>query len=160
MKKLSFLLLCLLALAGFSARADEVDDLNRDVEGLRQNMEQVHRALQERVGSLSVDQAHIEQARRKLMLLASDQQFLKALGDLWNSPERNTLLVAELIFAVFMYFFRAWRQAKARNWFTRTLASFFLTMFWWVGVLLVLPGIILGAPFRQVVSTLWRVLNL
>ncbi|RYZ95583.1 MAG: hypothetical protein EOP11_24720 [Proteobacteria bacterium] len=57
-----------------------------------------------------------------------------------------------------MYFFKAWRQSKARNWFTRLLSG----LFWSVvslGVLtLALPSLIIGEPFRTVIATLWRVL--
>jgi uncharacterized membrane protein len=155
--KVLMLLALLLAPASF---ADEVDEINRDVEGLQKNMEQVRRVLQERIGGVNgLDQARVEQARRKIMVLASDQKFLKAAGDLWNSPERNTLLIAEAVFFVFMFFFRAWRQAKASNWFTRVLTGFFLSVVTWIGLVLVLPAVILGEPFRQVVSSLWRVVS-
>ncbi|RZA08924.1 MAG: hypothetical protein EOP11_03330 [Proteobacteria bacterium] len=139
--------------------ADDVDDINRDIEGLQQNMNQVRRVLQERMGGAGIDQAQVEKARRKVMVLAGDQKFLKSAGDLWNSPARNTLLVAQLIFAIFMYFFKAWRQSKAGNWFTRLLSGLFWSVVSLAVLTLALPALILGEPFRIVLSTLWRVLS-
>lgn len=137
--------------------ADGTDEIGREAEGLQRNMDQVRRVLQERLGNLpAVDQAQVEAVRRKVMALAGDQKFLKAAGDLWQSSERNTLLIAELVFGIFMYFFKAWRLAKASNWFTRTLSGLFLSLFSWLVMLLVLPSLILGEPFRVVVSSLWR----
>jgi hypothetical protein len=151
------LLLLLTLLLSLPALADGVDEMGREAEGIQRNIEQVRRVLQERMGGLpGIDQQTIETMRRKVMVLAADKTFLKAAGDLWQSPNRNTLLVAELIFAVFMYFFKAWRQAKASNWFTRLLTGLSLSLVTWAGVGFVLPAIILGAPYRIVVTTLWR----
>ncbi|RYF36208.1 MAG: hypothetical protein EOO38_27995 [Cytophagaceae bacterium] len=121
-------------------------------------MNQVRRVLQERMGGAGIDQTKVEAVRAKVMSLAGDQKFLKAAGDLWNSPARNTLLVAQLLFAIFMYFFKAWRQSKARNWFTRLLSGLFWSIVSLSVLTLALPAAILGEPFRVVIATLWRVL--
>jgi uncharacterized BrkB/YihY/UPF0761 family membrane protein len=58
-----------------------------------------------------------------------------------------------------MFFAKAWRQARASNWFTRVLVGMVLSLFTWLVILLALPTMILGEPFRIFVSTLWRVIT-
>lgn len=139
-----------------AAPGEPAEELARDMEGFQKSLEQMRRVIEERIQG--VDRSNLEKARLKVMRLASDERFLKAAGDLWSHPNRNTLLIAELIFAVLMFFLKSWRQARARNWFTRILTGFFFSVFTWFGIVLVLPAIILGEPFRIFVITLWRVL--
>lgn len=155
-------LLLVAALALFSpvnlpaAPGEPAEELARDMEGFQKSLDQVRRVIEERVQGM--DRSNLEKARLKVMQLASDERFLKAAGDLWSHPNRNTLLIAELVFMVLMYFFKAWRQSRARNWFTKLMTGFFLSIITWFGIVLVLPAIILGEPFRTFVTTLWRVL--
>jgi hypothetical protein len=148
--KLAFLLF----LAAF-AFANENDDLARELEQWQQDAQKVLRQIQDHTKDL--DGSRIGEARAKAMRLAAVDHFLQSVTELWNHPKRNTLLLSEGIFLVIMLFVKAWRQAKARNWFTKLLMSMALSLFTWVVVVLVLPYLVLGEPFKVVVVTLWRV---
>lgn len=147
-------LVLLLLLTVFSF-ANENDELARELEQYRRDAEKLLQQIQEKTAGM--DTTKLSQARGKIMELAADERFVQSVTDLWNHPKRNTLLVAELIFLVVMFFVKAWRQAKARNWFTKLLTGMFLGLFTWIGVLLILPYIVLGEPFKVVMTTLWRV---
>jgi hypothetical protein len=144
----------LLALALF-AFANENDDLAREFEQWHRDAEKVLKQVQER--TKGIDTSQLGEARAKAMRLAADDNFLQSIMELWNHPKRNTLLIAEGIFLVIMLFVKAWRQAKAKNWFTKLLMSIALSFFTWIVVVLVLPFLVLGEPFKVVVLTLWRV---
>lgn len=139
-----------------AAPGDPAEELARDMEGFQKNLDQMRRVIEERIQG--VDRSNLEKARLKVMRLASDETFLKAVGDLWSHPNRNTLFITQLVFAVLMFFLKSWRQARARNWFTKILTGFFFSVFTWFGIVLVLPSIVLGEPFRIFIMTLWRVL--
>lgn len=144
----------LLFLAVFSF-ANENDELAREFEQWHQDAQKVLKQIQDR--TKNIDTSQLGEARAKAMRLAADDRFLQSVTDLWNHPKRNTLLIAEGIFLVIMLFVKAWRQAKAKNWFTKLLMSMALSLFTWVVVILVLPFLVLGEPFKVVVVTLWRV---
>lgn len=144
----------LLFLAVFTF-ANENDDLTREFEQWHQDAQKVLKQIEER--TKGIDTSRLGEARAKAMRLAADDRFLQSITDLWNHPKRNTLLIAEGIFLVIMLFVKAWRQAKAKNWFTKLLMSMALSLFTWIVVVLVLPFLVLGEPFKVVVVTLWRV---
>lgn len=144
----------LLFLAVFSF-ANENDELAREFEQWHQDAQKVLKQIEDRTKGM--DTSKLGEARAKAMRLAADDKFLQSITDLWNHPKRNTLLIAEGIFLVIMLFVKAWRQAKAKNWFTKLLMSIALSLFTWIVVVLVLPYLVLGEPFKVVVVTLWRV---
>jgi hypothetical protein len=140
-----------------AARADENDDLAQELGQFHKDAEKILRQLQQKATGLNGDS--LRGAREKAMRLATDDKFLSSVKELWSHPSRNTLLGAEVVFLLVMLFVKAWRQARAGNWFTKVLWSLFLSLFTWVGIVLILPYFILGEPFRVVVSTLWRVFS-
>jgi hypothetical protein len=147
--------LALFLLLAIFAFANENDDLAREMEQWHQDAQKVLKQIQDR--TRNIDTSQLGEARAKAMRLAADDKFLQSITDLWNHPKRNTLLIAEGIFLVIMLFVKAWRDAKAKNWFTKLLMSLALSVFTWIVVVLVLPYLVLGEPFKVVVLTLWRV---
>lgn len=100
-----------------------------------------------------------EKVKFKVMNLASDDKFIKAVTDLWSHPNRNTSLVAQGVFFLFMLFFKAWRQSRARNWFTKILTGLVLSLFTWGMLIYVIPAIVIGEPFRIIAAKLWFILT-
>lgn len=139
------------------------DDLEKDLRDFQSNaagiIEKIEATGLGASNATSGAAEHLDVARRKLMALASDKQFLNAMNALWTSPDRNLLLICQGVFLLVMILLRAWRQAKAANWFTRLLVGFAFTILIWIGIAGVIPAIVLGEPYRVFVSTLWRVLT-
>lgn len=153
--KAAFLILCLLF--SFNTYADENDDLAREMAELHGDLERVVKQLQEKGQALNEEK--LAPARAKVMQLASDDNFIKAAQDLWSHQGRNTLLIAQAIFFAIMFLIKAWRQSATKNWFKKILVGVFLGLTTWAGLLVVLPYIVLGEPYRIFVLTIWRVLT-
>ena len=158
------LLLLAALLGGLPAGATE--DVEKELLEIQKNAQDVIDGLNQRLngpgggpGQPAISLNQIDTARRKAMALATDEKFLKAANALWNDPRRNDLLIAQAIFFVVIFLLRAWRQAKAKNWFTRIIVGFFFTLILWAGLAYVLPRIVLGEPYQVFVSTIWRVIT-
>jgi hypothetical protein len=148
-----FVFLAFLLLMPLPAPADGTEELVREVESFQEELQRTLQKLQ----NLSVSGEGLAGIREKVLRLASDDRFLKAAQDLWSHPNRNTLLAAEVAFVFMMFLLKAWRQAVSRSWLRRIFVGLFLGMITWAGMLVVLPYVILGEPFRIFVLTLWRV---
>lgn len=133
------------------------EDPEKDLLDLQQSMESIVNTLGQSTRGVSMSQ--LDLARRKVFSLAEDKQFLGAVNQLWASPDRNLLLICQGVFFLVMLLFRAWRQAKATNWFTRLCVGFFCSLVMYAGLLYVIPAIVLGEPYRILVATLWRLLT-
>jgi hypothetical protein len=154
-----WLLLCVMIATPALAEEDfekDLRDLQKDAAGILQKLDTKNLPSGSEAASGAAGQLDV--ARRKVFALASDKQFLKAMNDLWASPDRNKLLIVQGIFFVVIFLLRAWRQAKAANWFTRILVSLCFTIILWGGLSYVIPAIVLGEPYRIFVASLWRTL--
>lgn len=151
-----FFLLPLVSLAAEEEIEKDLLNMQKDMQGILNN-------LNEKIGNGAAAGAQsagrIDVARRKALALASDEKFTKAANQLWAHPDRNKLLVVQGIFFVVIYLLRAWRQARAGNWFTRILVGLLFTIILWGGLSYVIPAIILGEPYRIFVHTIWHTLT-
>ncbi|MGE3262250.1 MAG: hypothetical protein AB7K68_10765 [Bacteriovoracia bacterium] len=147
------LLLCFLFSAPVFAGTD---DIEKDLLDLQQSVEGVLHKFN--TSSRGTPASQLDVARRKVFALAEDKQFLKAMNELWANPHRNQLLIVQGIFFAVVFLLKAWRQAKAANWFTRIFVGLFFSFITWGGLLYVIPAVVLGEPYRIFVGTIWRVL--
>jgi len=150
---LFYLLLCLLP-----AHADGVEDLAKELEQRQKQVQGIVVGLQKKVGGGTVAQENVEKVKQKIIALASNEKFLQNIQSLWSHPDRNQLLVYQGLFFLFMLIFKAWRQAANKNWFMRLLVGLFLSVITWVGLAFVIPWIVFGDPYKEVLLTLWKVL--
>lgn len=141
--------LLLFALVAFAS-----DDVDQEIRDLQQHTASVMKQLE----SIKIDPQKFDSIRLKAMGLATNDRFLKAVTDLWSHPNRNTCLIAQGIFFAVMFVLKAWRQATASNWFSKMLSGLILSLFTWGMIAYGIPAIVLGEPFRVVVSTLWQTL--
>lgn len=153
-----WLLLALLAVFCTNIALAE-EDLEKDLRDLQQQAESLLTGLQKGASAgAGAGSAQLDVARRKVFTLASDQRFLQAMNAVWASPHRNELFVIDLIFVLFVVLIRAWRQSRARNWFTRLLVGFFCAGIMWAGLAYAIPALVLGEPYRIMVARLWFVI--
>lgn len=154
--KLLFLLLPFLGAALPAFADDPAEELAREMQKTQANVQQVLEQVRQRTGgNLGVSGlSQLEQAREKVLRLAADDRFLKAAQELWAHPKRSLVLWVNLGVFILMIFVKAWRQSKARNWFTRLVVGFFLTVFTWALMLGAVPALLLGEPFHIFVGTL------
>ena len=157
MIRLLFVLLLSLGPLVNAHAEDAADELAREMNDLQQNMQKVLEQVQKRA---QVDPSpggfNVDRAREKVVRLASDDRFLRAAQELWAHPKRNLLLWVNLAIFVIMMFVKAWRQAKAANWFTKILVGFFATVATWALMLGAAPALILGEPYHVFVGTLLK----
>lgn len=97
--------------------------------------------------------------RDKVHSLLANEKFINALGELRGRAKQSHFLWIEIGFFLSMFFFRAWRQTKSRNWFTKLGVSLVLTLFTWLGVLIVIPALCIGEPFHIILGTLIQVFS-
>lgn len=144
-------LLCLLLFSVVYA-----NDVETEVKELQQKSAEVLQQIQNM--PVSLNGAKFDAVRVKAMKLASDERFIKAATDLWSHPNRNTVLIVQGVFYLFMILFKSWKQSQASNWFSKAITGLFLSVFSWVMLIYCIPAFILGAPYRIVISTLWNTL--
>lgn len=87
--------------------------------------------------------------------LAQSKDFQQNAQAIATHPQKMLVLYIELAWLVFFLVFRAWRQSKAKHWFRRLWISFYCLALWWIGMLLVIPWSVLGAPYRETLKLIW-----
>lgn len=137
----------------FAELGREMEDFHKQAQKMLEGLEQATGAAEKAGQSPS----QLDEARKKAMKLASDDRFLKAAGDLWASPHRNTMLLAQLGFFLFMLLVKAWLQSRPVHWFRKFLIGFFLNLVTLLGLAYVIPLIVLGEPFAVFTGTLFKV---
>ncbi|HEY8280752.1 MAG TPA: hypothetical protein VIH99_14070 [Bdellovibrionota bacterium] len=148
-------------------------ELNKELDGIHQQAQQVLNQVEKLappapalpphdapplIPGAPVLPENLEGMRQKLMTLAQDERFLKAVKDLWDHPDRNKLLAIQAAFFLFMIILKAFVQAKTVHWFKRLFLGFLFFVLTWAGILYVIPLVLLGEPFGIFTGTLWRVL--
>ena len=151
-----FLLLASIFLASSSSFAIDDDQMVQDLQTMQEDMKKALVQIQEKTAG--VDGEKMAKAKEKVLRLASDEHFLKSAEQVFSHPNRLNLMLLELAFFVVMIFIKGWRQAAAKNWFKRILVGFGFWWLTWIGMLVVLPYIMLGEPFRVFVFSLVKLL--
>lgn len=141
------------------AQADEAEDLAKELEQRQKQVQGIVDSLQKKVGGSAAAQENVEKAKQKIIALASDDKFLKNIQSLWSHPDRNQVMIYQGLFFLFMLIFKAWRQAATKNWFMRLVMGLFLSVITWVGLAFIIPWIVFGEPYKQVLITLWNVIR-
>ena len=140
--------------------ASDFADLGREMEDFHKQAQKMLEGLEQATGAAEKagqSPSQLDVARKKAMRLASDDRFLQSVGELWNNPNRNTMLLAQLGFFLLMLILKAWRQSRALHWFRKLLIGFAFTVVTWVGLLYVIPLIVLGEAFAVFTGTLFKV---
>jgi len=160
MKKsaLTAILAFLLTAACVYAAENDVNEITKEMSDFHGQAAEMLNQLEKATAAPNGGMNTLDEARKKVMRLASDDRFLKSAGDLWQHSERNKMLLIQLGFFLFMLIIKAWRQAKTNHWFKRLLVGFFLSLTTWIGLAYVIPLAVLGEPFAVFTSTLFRVL--
>jgi|GEM_PF-4468634 len=143
----------------------EMDEIVKEIGDFHSQAEQMMKQLEKSAGGMLPNGqpnpagggSPLDNARRKMIQLASDDRFLKSAQDLWAHPDRPKMLLIQLGFFVFMLIIKAWRQSKVHHWFKRMMLGFVLTIFTWIGIAYVIPAIVLGEPFIVFTTTIFRV---
>lgn len=152
-----FYLLLFLPLLSF---ADEAEELAKEMETMQKDVLKATQTIQQKVGGApampGLSTEGISKIKDKLVKLASDETFLKSAQEVWASPQRNNLLIAQGVFFLVMILFKAWRQSKSENWFWKFLVGCFLNLVTWVGLVVVIPVVVLGDPYWVILKTLWK----
>jgi len=134
------------------------EDLAKELEGFNKQAEQVLQQVDQLTKLQPVSPQQMDQVKEKALKLANDDRFLKSAEALWKNEKRNTMLLVQLGWFLFMLLFKAWRQSKTTHWFRRLLIGFACSCLTWFGLLYVIPLAVLGEPFGVFTGTLWRVL--
>ena len=95
---------------------------------------------------------------RGLMQLSLDRNFQKNLLAVADHPSRSTLLIFEVMWIIFMLFFRIWRLGKCDLWYEKLWCGTWTMMLMIFGTSIVLPYIVIGDPYMKVVSAILEVI--
>jgi uncharacterized BrkB/YihY/UPF0761 family membrane protein len=140
------------------AFADE--SVEQELKEIQKHADDMEQAVQKAMGVIpgmsNNNTAQASPLQKKVMALAADKEFTKALQDLWAHPNRNTLFIAQAIALLFMLLFKSWRQSKIKHWFRRLLSGLFYSFLTWLLLVVVLPLVLLGDPLRIVALKLWN----
>jgi hypothetical protein len=140
------------------ASDDPAAEVQKDMERLQAEFQGALSKLQSKVQGNGQDLgARAEELRGKLFKLATDRNFVRSAEAVWQHPQRNNLLWFNLGFFVFMLFFKAWRQAKAKHWFSKVMVGLALSVFTWLGLFYFVPLAVLGKPFHDLVMGLYGI---
>lgn len=96
--------------------------------------------------------------QQKVFQLVSNEKFLKTAAEVWNHPNRTTVMIYQVGFFFMMLVVRAWQQARWDHWFPKALVAMACTVISWAGIIYFLPRIILGTAFRDLVRMIMDVL--
>ena len=91
-------------------------------------------------------------AVQSYLKIFSNPVFSKGVDQVLKSPRRMELLYAELGFIVFMIIFRAWRFSKCTHWTGKLWTSIWTFGFFWVGSGVLVPWLVLGEAYTQLMS--------
>ncbi len=97
----------------------------------------------------------IEHWRIKFFQLLNNQKFVDSINKIWKHPQRNYVLYTQLGFFIFMIFFKAWRKSKASNLFTGIWVSFYCFVLFWSLSLFLIPSVMFGEPYQEILKILW-----
>lgn len=86
---------------------------------------------------------------QKYLKLFQNPAFIKSASDLASHPNRKWLLISEVLLAIAMIGFRAWRQSKAEGWWGRFKVSLYCSVLFWVLAIVAIPPLVLGDPYLQ-----------
>jgi hypothetical protein len=95
--------------------------------------------------------------QQKIFQLVSDEKFLRAATEVWDGPNRPTVVIYQVAFFLLMIVVRAWQQSKTEHWLMKTLIGFACTVITWAGVVYFVPRLILGEPFRYLLRSIMDV---
>ncbi len=135
--------------------ADEAAELAKEMEQWREGALQQLQAIQ---GQAKSQNQHLHAIQEKAARIASDETITRSAQELWSHPQRKNIIWWNLGFFVFMLFFKAWRQSKAKNWFTRLVTGSVLSLITWAGMIFVVPWAILGAPYKALMTRMIQIL--
>jgi hypothetical protein len=131
--------------------ADDAEELTREMQEFQQSTLKQLQLIHEKAKGPG-DQ--IGQLREKAVKLATNETFMKAVEEVWSHPKRSTVLLVNLGFFIFMVLVKAWRQSKARNWFTKMIVGFVFTLITWAGMIFLVPWIVLGNSYKILITNL------
>ncbi len=84
--------------------------------------------------------------------LVQDQEFSSSFGKLMESGRGSTVLVYEVLLILVLWGFRAWKLGKAETLFARLLTQAWIAVLYWGLAIVAVPAVILGEPYRVVLS--------
>ena len=125
-------------------------DVDKDLEELQKQMGE---RLQQ-VEQLSKNLEGLEGAGQKALQIVNDPKLVGAIQKLAKHSNIKTLFVTQAVFFVLMLVFRAWRSSRYKSWVGRLWVSFYCTIISWVGLLVVLPLVLLGEPYKIILESL------
>lgn len=172
-RSLAVLLLTALPLAPAIAADDAVEELNRDLEARRSQIEALNRAnpMSESYHpgaaappTSAASAAQVEKIQQLLsnpavqgyLSLFSNPSFTSGIEQVMKSPNRMNLLYAEIGLFVFMLVFRAWRMSKPSKWYGRMWTNAWTFGMGWGLSALVLPSLIIGPGYVAVLKSVGR----
>ena len=96
---------------------------------------------------------------QKWIAVISDSRLRASAEALANSPRRMTLIYAEIGWFIVLLVFRAWRFSKVVKWYRRLWVSAYSLGLYWLGSAYLLPWLVFGEDYRQLVFGLIRILR-
>ncbi len=86
------------------------------------------------------------------MKVISDKKFIEDLRKLLSHKNLSILVFLEIVFFIFMLFFKAWRQSQASHWARIVLVNLWTSLLYIAVAFFILPGITLGSGFLQLIK--------
>ncbi len=149
MKFLFLLIFCLFVWA------DEAEELAKEMEAWQESTLKQLQLIQEKA---NVPGGQMSAIQAKALQIAGNEKILQAANAIWQHPNRNKVLWVNLGFFIFMILVKAWRQSKCRNWFTKLVVGLLFTIITWVGMGFFVPWVVLGSPYKVLVTQVFQVL--
>ncbi len=143
-----FWLLLFFAPLSFS---DDAEELAKEMQQFQESTLKQLQVIQEKARGPG-DQLGL--LREKAVKLATNESFMKAVEEVWSHPKRATVLWANLGFFIFMILIKAWRQSKAKNWFTKMLVGLVITLITWAGMIFLVPWLVMGNSYKVLIMNL------
>lgn len=162
----SILVLLSINLCSIVAHASSNEESFEDLQKFQKEMEQTVQKIQKMVlgtgkstGAGAPSDSQLEHWRIKFFHLLNDQKFVDAINKIWNHPQRNYMLYTQLGLFIFMIFFKAWRKSAASNWLSSLWVSFYCFVLFWGLSLFLIPLVMLGQAYQDVLSALWKTIS-
>ena len=86
----------------------------------------------------------------------ADPKVQKGIEQITTHPDRKTILYCEIALMILMLFYKGWRKSKCSSFFGRVWVSLYTTPIYFFLSLVAIPAFVIGDPFVQTVTSIWK----
>lgn len=96
---------------------------------------------------------------QKYMKVMAEPEFMPRVGRLIKNPNRNTLLVCEVVLFILFLMVRSYYQSRLVGFMSRMAVGLGTLAVFWVLSGMVLPSVILGEDYVAILNSVWTVMK-